>query len=550
MSKKKAPSIRTHPKWDDSNFVDESKLSRKQRQEMLEDPDHEFNYANTYNPNDYEAMVEYYDAPDEELPRDSFDLWQAVGFEPLAHQLEQHEFFCEVAENGTFERNKEATSVQHRRSGKSTGTLPGIITPRALYQEETLHLHIFPTLTQARLAIWNGSGQISSDVTRPAIPYLDLFPHQYCYKRNNHDMTVHFTNGSKYRLGGARGADGTAGHWRGSNPTGVICDEYGDWQDNIISEIFRPVVGQNGGYIFRVGTPKGENQFFRDYMFDLEKSKRDPQHRRAWLLTIKDTCYNDGRPIITEEYVKEEYERGVDPEIIQQEYYCSFKAAASGAWYKHSMQQIDETGRIRKVEYNPAYPIYTDWDLGGSDAFVVGIKQCYGDFHRYIDVIKMESVPIGVVMDAVLQKYPNVKSHFFPHDGKMRIDMVDHFQSRIQALRKKGITNITQVPRTKSLADGIQVTKEYLTQCLFDEDNCQDLVNDLRNYKKKFNKATNSYTDAAVHDKHSHGADMVRTGATAYRMGKYDIDNGMNTFGMNRNRKKLQKRAKFNYGVE
>jgi hypothetical protein len=543
-SKKQAPQIRTNPYWDDSNFVDYSKLSDKQKSEMQNDPDHEFNTANTYDPNQYDDIIEKF-SPTEDAPitdQNLFDIWG--NFVPTFYQYEWYEHFTKRGKDGGFERNVEGTCVIHRRGGKSVGVLTTVFVPRCL-TDPGLYLHIFPTLVQGRGALWTGMGRVTRDMSIPAIPYMELFPKQYWVKKNNHEMTLELSNGSIYRLGGAKGSDGTANHWRGYNPMGVVPDEYGEWDEDVVSEIFSPVLAQNGGFIFRIGTPKGENQFFRDYMYDLESE--DPRNK-AWLLDIEHTYYNDGTPIITREYIEQQLARGVDPEVIQQEYYCSFKAAASGSWYKHSMARIDEEERVREVPYNEAHAVDVDWDLGGSDAFVAGIRQSYGDYHRYIDCIKMESVPIGVVMDAVLAKYPKIRSHYFPHDGKMRIDMVDYFQSRIEALRKKGINNIVQVPRSKTVADGIQLTKEYLTQCLFDQEKCQELVSNLRNYKKKFNRVTNSYGDSAVHDKHSHGADMIRTGATAFKLGMFDIDNG---FARATGRKrKLSRLAKFNHVVQ
>ena len=35
----------------------------------------------------------------------------------------------------------------------------------------------------------------------------------------------------------------------------------------------------------------------------------------AWLLTIEDTYYNDGTPIINKEFVEEQLEKGADPSI-------------------------------------------------------------------------------------------------------------------------------------------------------------------------------------------------------------------------------------------
>lgn len=541
------PIIRTNPNWDDSNFVDKAKLSPSQIEE-LNDPDNPMSCANIYDPRNYDEIVEKYE-PDEipggldqeALQEVLFDVWG--NFVPTFYQYEWYEHFSQQLPGGGFVPNLEGTCVIHRRGGKSVGVICTVFTPRCL-TDPGLYLHIFPTLTQGRGAIWSGMGRVTRDMSIPAMSYLDLFPRRYWRKKNNHDMTLEFANGSIYRLGGAKGTDGTANHWRGYNPMGIVPDEYGEWESDVVGEIFAPILAQNGGFVFRVGTPKGENQFYKDYLYDKEINL--PKNK-AWLLTVNDTYYNDGSPIIPKEFIEKELARGVDPEIIQQEYYCSFKANASGAWYRHSMARVDAEERVRSVPYNESYPVDWSWDLGG-DGYVAIAHQAWGDYVRIIDYVKMESVPAGVMMDAVLSKYPKVRRHYFPHDGKARIDMVDHYQSRLQALRKKGINNIEIVTRTTSVADGVQVGKEVMNRCLFDKDKCGQLVSDLRNYKKRLNRATNEYMDSEVHDKHSHGAAAYRTMATAFHMGLFDIDNGFNT--INRVKSKLAKMAKFNHVVQ
>lgn len=537
--KKKAPSIRTDSRWQDSNFVDKKKLSKRQLEE-LDDPDNPMAYANVYDSDDYEAITEEYNPYQGEYSdKDFVDIWGE--FVPTKYQYEWYEFFNEREEDGTFKKHKQGVAVVHRRFGKSVGVLKTVFVPRLL-EDRGLYMHSFPSLTQARGAIWNGMGKITRDLKKPSIRYLELIPREYWHKRNNHDMTLELTNGSIYRLCGIKGTDGTANHLRGLNPLGNVGDENGEWDGNVITEIFDPIFAQNGGFNFDIGTPKGENHFFENYMF-LNNNLSPTQ--KAWLLTIEDTYYNDGTPIISKEYVEGLLKKGTEPETIQQEYYCSFKASASGAWYKHALQRVEDEGRIREVPYNESFPVYAGWDIGGDGQRAI-IFQAYDDYIRIIDCIYMKDVPIGVIMDSVLAKY-RIKQHFFPADGKQKMDAIDRWESRIEGLKKKGITNISVVKRSTSVADGVQVAREMMTRCLFDSVKAQKIINDIRNYKRKQNKQTKEFIDDHVHDKHSHGADAFRTISSAYNQGLFQIQNQFNRFLTPK--KIISKFATFNFNV-
>ena len=536
----KIPLIRVDPRWTDSDYVDKSKLNRTQIED-LDDLDNPMTYANVYDPNQYESIVEDYKG--ESYQGESIsNIWG--NFVPMSYQLEWFKHFNQRDEEGTFLPELTGTCVIHRRGGKSTGVILMVFAPRCLTQFGT-YAHIFPSQTQARGAIWDGIGKITRDPKIAPIRFLDMFPKRYRGKRNNHAMTQEILTPdgpSIYKLGGEIGSDGTAGHWRGFNLDGVVPDEYGKWKGNTLMEIFDPILGQNGGFKFTVGTPEGENHFFHAYMYDKE---HESQTRKAWLLTVDDTWYNDGKHIYSKAWIAEQLAKGADPEIIQQEYYCSFRASASGAWYRYSLLKVDEEGRIRDVPYNANYPVYSAWDIGGDGQRAI-IAQAYDDYVRVIDIVAMDNVPIGVIMDAVNAKY-RIKEHFFPQDAKQRQDIITIFQSRIEGLKeKKGITNITKVPRTNSLPDAIGAATVFMERCLFDAVKCQRLITDLRNYKRKINKATNTYLDDHKHDKASHSADAYRTLATAFDLGFFAMKNNYSFWGDKR-AKVISKVAKFGF---
>lgn len=529
-----------------NNTVDPSKLSAKQRKELFIE-DNPYAYANVYDPDLYESKIEKYnDGEFEASAVTRINIWE--NFVPTFYQYEWHKHFTQTVDpndhRSPYLPETEGIAIVHRRGGKTTGIEKCVALPRML-KEVGHYVHVFPSLTQGRAALWNGMGRVNRDMTQQAIPYLELIPKALWKKKNNHNMTLELINGSTYQIVGARGADGTADHLRGLNPVGVIADEYPEWDKDIIDEIFGPIIGQNGGFIFKIGTPKGENHAFHDFNVSTEAMKSGDPKVKSWLLGADQTYYNDGSPIISEEYIKKQLAKGADPEKIAQEYYCSFKASASGAFYRHQMASIDQENRVTKLLYNPNQAVDAYWDLGGSDDAVVTIVQPKGpEKYNFLDCIKMSGYGTGQVMDAVNRKW-SIRQHYFPHDGSHKVDMVNAFEDRVEVLkREKGIKNITVIQRGTKI-DGIEMVKEVLQYCYFDEESCGDLVNDLKNYTRKKNISTGEFTDAPVHNRHSHGADSVRTFATALKRGLVEIptETGMSSF----KKKKLGRKTKFTY---
>ena len=262
----------------------------------------------------------------------------------------------------------------------------------------------------------------------------------------------------------------------------------------------------------------------------------------AWLLTIDDTYYNDGASVINKDFVEEQLEKGADPETIQQEYYCSFKASASGAWYRHAMKKIDDEQRITYVSHESMLPTFTFYDLGGNDEYACVVAQFPNPERiNIVDNFIARDIGSGEFLDTIISKYRNIHTHFFPWDGGHRFDFVNHRESRIEKLkREKGISNIKKVERNKSVADGVEIGRRVLNKCWIDERNCRQFVNDIRNYKKKKNISTVAFTEQEVHDQHSHNAAAYRTLATAYDR---DMIPKLGSLGVKDRIKKLAKQS-------
>lgn len=268
---------------------------------------------------------------------------------------------------------------------------------------------------------------------------------------------------------------------------------------------------------------------------------------KAWLLPTTVTHYNDGSPIISQEFIDEQLEKGAEPETIAQEYGCSFKASASGAWYRFAMKQIDDERRITFVNHDSMLPTFAFYDLGGNDEFAAVVAQ-FPTLERIniVDNFLERDLASGQFLDRVMAKY-HIHSHFFPWDGGHKIDGVTSRESRIEKLRReKGISNIIKIERNKSVADGVDMGRRALTKCYIDERNCKTFVNDLRNYKKKKNITTGMFTEQEVHDQHSHNAAAFRVLATAYDRKKIPETGAL---GIKARLNKLVKEAKYEFGL-
>lgn len=473
-------------------------------------------------------LEEYYNDPDKQCSRDAVsivkrDLWGK--FVPTWYQYEFFEHFTQRDSSGRLLKHLEGCAVVHRRAGKSTGVFKTFFLPWMLEERGTYH-HAFPTLAQGKKAIWSGQGRTTRDVEEQAISYLELFPKELWYKKNNQDMSLELVNGSVYQLVGVRGQDGTSDHLLGLNTAGVVADECKDWKDGIIDEIFSPMLGQNGGPLFRIGTAGDENEFYEALLFNQRKGEVDTRHR-AWILTVDDTYYHDGERIISEEYIQKQIEKGVDRATIDAHYYCKFGAAQSGAFYRTQMDRSREEKRICRVPYNPAFPVYSFWDLGVASRSAVATNAVWdAQFpdENTINLINYEQDPHLALWEFMVRRKKNLEyvttKHYFPWDGN---SPESTGMTKIEFCRHMGvIDDIEVIKRNASKQEGIDLTKSIFLKFYFDEVNSKYGITCLKNYSKGVVSATGEFVDPKK-SPYNHGADAIRTLATAYVQRKVPI---------------------------
>jgi hypothetical protein len=396
--------------------------------------------------------------------------------------------------------------VWHRRAGKDVVDV-NIMALKAMTDRPGSYYYLYPTYAQARKAIWNGR---MADGTR----LLSCFPDWAIDKVVDDEMIIHLTNGSSFQLIGGANKDSLMG----TNPLGVTFSEYSLHKDDLWDYI-RPILVENGGWANFNGTPRGLNHQYRLY-----ESVKDNPKWHVELRTVLDTFDIQGNRIVNDQMIEDERNAGMDEATIQQEFYCDWYAATSGAYYGDQMRFIQSNGRVTSVPYDPNLPLYTGWDIGYGDRTAIWFAQPYRNELRIIRYYEAEGYGIdhyAAYLHSLSDKFNYVyEKHFFPHDAAS-----GSFQTgttTVQQAKQYGIPTrkINVVPRTSNIKTDIDVCRVMLTRTWFDGELCHDGLEALRQYKKKETSMKDMhgrtiYAEKPDHDGPtgwaSHGSDALRT---------------------------------------
>ena len=380
--------------------------------------------------------------------------------------------------------------VAHRRSGKDTLSFQLLFLGALM--RPGLYYHLLPKISQSASVVWHGRGKDGTS-------FLDFIPKEVVAGVNHSTMTIVLINGSRIKITGADNYEALIG----SNPLGIIFSEMQSI-DPRAWDYLRPILSENAGFAIFLGTPRGLN-----YFYDMYESNKDNPSWHTEVLTVDDTTNWDGSPVITDEIVEEERKAGMPEDLIQQEFYCSFTAAISGAYFSNQMKAIRDKGNIKEFEIDKNLLVFTSWDLGISDSMAVGFFQCNAEgeifcFHH------IEETGHGLEyyidqLHRVREKYGFTRygTHFFPHDVKVR--ELGTGKTRFEMLRKAGL-NLFVVPRT-SIQERIQCARSLLPDMTI-HTRCKHLIRCLDEFHAKKDDRRGVST-GPEHDWSSHSADML-----------------------------------------
>ena len=403
----------------------------------------------------------------------------------------------------------------HRRFGK---TVMGI--------NHGIHVGLQVTLPNPRVSFISPLYKQSKTV---AWDYLKTFTRNIPgVKSYESELRVDIPMGNdnifRFQLFGADNPDSLRGMYHDY----VIFDEYGNQSANIWTDVVSPALADRHGGALFLGTPAGKNHFYT--MYQTAKKKYEGGDNEWFAATYR----ADETGVISDAELEQQRDN-LDECSYRTEFLCDFAAALRGAFYADHLIKAKDQGRICRVPYETALPVFAAFDLGIDDMTAVWFIQCHRNEIRVIDYCEwVNSEGLGDVLKDMQNMEYIYAQMLMPWDisireqttGKSRLEYVENLGFEVETAQKL------------SIEDGINAVRVLLSQCWFDEKKCADGIDRLENYRKKYDPRRGEFLKTPEHDLSSHGADAFRTLAVIYHPGMGEMFmSGSNT--MNRQQRSV-----------
>lgn len=414
----------------------------------------------------------------------------SLGYVPRPLQLQLHRSF-----------RRFNVVICHRRFGKTHLGLTEMI-DRGFRNmlKNPQYAYIAPTYGQAKRVAWD----LLKDYVK-GIPGVTI---------NEADLRIDIARPAtgdriRFLLLGAENPDSI----RGIYLDGVVLDEYADMNTVIWSQTVRPLLSDRLGWALFIGTPKGQNQLYEI----LEFARNGRPDVVPPVPVQPDWFHAVFKASETNIIPREELDAAraqMSPEEYEQEFECSFTAALIGAYYGKEMEKAEANGRVTSIDYDPALPVTTYWDLGMDDATSIWFVQNHrGREIRVIDYMEENGQGLPWFAKELQNRGYTYDTHVLPHDGAVR--ELGTGVSRLETLQKlcRGVR--VRVAKKMDLADGINATRLLLAKCWFDRIRCDKGIKALKAYERAWDAKNKTFQSRPRHNWASHGADAFRTAATS-----------------------------------
>jgi len=444
-------------------------------------------------------------------------------WEPWEHQLD---FW-----NAMMVRNvKRAVEVWHRRAGKDIVAF-NIMISKA-FERVGVYWYVMPEYAQGRKIIWEGQ----RDDGRK---FLDAIPSELVARKRDDMMFIELINGSTINMIGSDRADSIVG----TNPVGVIFSEY-SIQNPKAWNLIRPILNANNGWAIFVYTPRGYNHGHDMFEAAKKRMEKNPERWHTQLLTIDQTdkilVDDNGNfmkdendefirgPIVTQEMIDEDLATGMQPELVQQEYYCSFDASMVGSYYGDQMNLVRKEDRIYEIIWDEAQLVHTAWDLGKSDATAVWFFQVINKKYYWLKYREWTGKSLQEIIKDIKELPYVYGTHLGPHD--IKVSDFTSKESRWTIAKNLGVRFVV-VPKL-SIQDGIDSVRRVLTKSYFDQEECSQGIACLQQYQKIWDDVRKLFSDRPLHNWCSHGSDAMRSAAVGMHYVRDNLKDQFNDPGV------------------
>ncbi|MGL4674600.1 MAG: terminase [Wohlfahrtiimonas sp.] len=332
---------------------------------------------------------------------------------------------------------------------------------------------------------------------------------------------------------------------------GKICAKYPDKSKEIVTGAFEAV--SKDGIITLESTAEGKAGYFYEYCQESQKLDQSKLGDLDWKFFFYDWFSNpeyvlngnkDQITQGTDEYfdklaheLNQEFSLGQKlwyqakantlKDEMKREYPSTpkeaFDQAIEGAYYAEQFRNLRTNGRIGKLPDNSHLPVFTYWDLGVGDSTSIWFVRKVGEEYHIIDFYENSGEGLRHYFKVLKDRGYNYATHYAPHDIQNR-EIGSDAKSR-QELAREGYLidgenysiKFEVVPR-QSVDGGIELAREILPLCAFDEYQCGKGLAHLEAYRKAWDDKNGVWRDKPLHNEASHAADAFRYFAVANNM--------------------------------
>ena len=374
--------------------------------------------------------------------------------------------------------------IAHRRSGKTVLCINHLIRAALTNpQPNPRYAFIAPTFKQGKSTAWDYIKNYSRN-----IPYI---------KFNESELRCDFPNGSRITILGAENDQAL----RGIFLDGCVFDETQNISPVLFPEIIRPSLADRKGWCIFIGTPKGQNYFYKLHKQALEEED-------WWTGT-----YKASQTKVLDDKELSAAQRVMSKDLYEQEFECSFQAAITGSYYGKIIEELEKSNRITEVPYDENLKTETWWDLGLKDSTAIWFVQRLQSQLRIIDYYENSGEGLDFYADVLDSKPYKYDRHIAPHDIKVR-ELGAYGKSRLETALELGIS--FDIAPKLSIEDGIEMVRKTLPQCYFDKNKTYQGTEALKAYQKKWDERNQCFKNRPTHNFASHPSDAFRTGCTFF----------------------------------
>jgi len=199
----------------------------------------------------------------------------------------------------------------------------------------------------------------------------------------------------------------------------------------------------------------------------------------------------------------------------------AFEQAIEGAYYANQFTAIYKDGRIVEglAKCDNKGDVHTVCDIGIGDSTAIWFWRNVGDEKHILHYHENSGEPLGYyikyIEDTCTANGWDNGLNYGPHDMNNR-----EFASKGKTRKELAREGVEYGDKTYSMKfdivpklgvdDGIQMVRDILAKCIFDEEACEHGINALESYRKEWNDKLGCWRDKPLHDWSSHGSDAFR----------------------------------------